>query len=72
MRWLIVRVDKYLAIRIGEQTHSMAEWMVKNPVLLAGEFGIESDTLRMKIGDGSTPWNQLKYLQSAGSQYIAG
>jgi hypothetical protein len=35
-----------------------------NPVLAAGEFGIESDTGRMKIGDGTTAWSRLPYSQS--------
>ena len=32
-----------------------------NPILAAGEIGIETDTLRTKIGDGSTAWNSLAY-----------
>jgi hypothetical protein len=32
-----------------------------NPTLAAGEIGIETDTLRIKIGDGSTSWNSLAY-----------
>lgn len=39
-----------------------AQWTAANPVLLAGEFGWESDTNRMKIGDGSTAWTPLPYL----------
>jgi hypothetical protein len=31
------------------------------PVLSAGEFGYETDTGRIKIGDGSTIWNNLPY-----------
>lgn len=30
-------------------------------VLGAGELGLESDTLRIKIGDGSTAWTALGY-----------
>lgn len=33
-----------------------------NPTLKEGELGTESDTLRQKIGDGSTAWNSLPYL----------
>ena len=32
-----------------------------NPVLAAGEFGVETDTNRIKIGDGSTAWASLPY-----------
>ena len=32
-----------------------------NPTLAAGEPCLESDTGRLKIGDGSTAWNSLAY-----------
>lgn len=38
------------------------EWAANNPVLKSGEPGYERDTRRLKIGDGSTHWNQLPYL----------
>ena len=38
-----------------------ADWVAANPVLAAGEMGIESDTLKTKIGDGATAWNSLSY-----------
>jgi len=38
-----------------------AAWTAANPVLLAGEIGIETDTRRYKIGDGSTAWAGLSY-----------
>lgn len=39
-----------------------AEWTSSNPVLAAGEPGVELDTLRLKLGDGGTPWNSLPYI----------
>ena len=36
----------------------------KDLVLERGQFGIESDTLQIKIGDGVTPWNYLHYAVS--------
>lgn len=33
-----------------------------NILLLAKEVGIETDTYRMKLGDGIRKWNQLPYL----------
>ncbi len=38
-----------------------ASWTSANPTLATGELGFELDTLRFKIGDGSTPWNTLAY-----------
>jgi hypothetical protein len=39
-----------------------ANWTAANPTLLAGEIGIESDTNKWKLGDGSTAWTSLGYI----------
>ena len=39
-----------------------AQWTSTNPTLAAGEQGFETDTLKLKIGDGSTAWNSLAYV----------
>jgi len=36
-----------------------------NPTLAEGEPGFETDTGRLKIGDGSTAWNSLPYITRA-------
>ncbi len=36
-----------------------------NPILQAGEIGIETDTVRLKVGNGVTPWNELLYAKGA-------
>lgn len=41
-----------------------------NPVIPAGEFCIETDTGRVKIGNGSTAWNSLAYLAPAASDIM--
>lgn len=38
-----------------------AQWTAANPVLAAGEMGLETDTTKFKVGDGSTAWNSLSY-----------
>jgi hypothetical protein len=38
-----------------------ANWTASNPTLLSGEIGLETDTRRVKIGDGATLWNALAY-----------
>jgi hypothetical protein len=38
-----------------------ADWTSLNPLLKEGEPGIESDTGKMKVGDGSTRWSDLDY-----------
>jgi hypothetical protein len=42
-----------------------ANWALKNPVLASGEMGFETDTIRIKIGDGLTSWNFLSYFASS-------
>lgn len=41
-----------------------ANWTAANPTLLAGEFGLETDTLAVKLGDGTTAWNSLGYYST--------
>ncbi|MCX7731620.1 MAG: hypothetical protein N2248_00420 [candidate division WOR-3 bacterium] len=41
--------------------HTAAEWETLNPVLKLNEIGIETDTRKIKIGDGKTAWNNLTY-----------
>ena len=41
-------------------------WTRNNPILAAGEPGFELDTYRLKIGNGSTPWQELAYLNGNG------
>jgi hypothetical protein len=43
-----------------------ATWTSVNPILGSGEPGIETDTLKMKIGDGVTHWTSLGYFNGGG------
>lgn len=43
-----------------------ARWAGINPVLEDGEPGVETDTKKLKIGDGVTPWLDLPYYGSQG------
>jgi hypothetical protein len=38
-----------------------AAWTSANPVLAAGEVGVETDTSKQKVGNGSTAWTSLAY-----------
>ena len=46
---------------IQQRRGTAAEWLSANPVLSAGEIGVETDTLKFKIGDGTTAWDALAY-----------
>jgi hypothetical protein len=42
-----------------------ADWTSNDPTLAAGELGVETDTLKFKIGDGTTAWTSLAYQGGA-------
>lgn len=62
---------KELNTRIQLKHGLAANWTKKNPVLLAGEMGIETDTLKMKVGDGATNWTDLGYLGADANDILA-
>ena len=62
---------KELNTRIQLKHGLAANWADKNPVLLAGEMGIETDTLKMKVGDGTSNWSDLGYLGADANDILA-
>jgi hypothetical protein len=44
-----------------------ANWTSANPTLAAGEPGYETDTGKLKIGDGATAWTGLAYFSTGGA-----
>ena len=46
------------------------QWVSKNPVLHAGEPGVETDTSQFKIGDGTSTWTELPYYLSQDAMQI--
>jgi len=47
-----------MATRIQLRRDTAQNWSLNNPILLSGELGIETDTLKIKIGNGSR-WNSI-------------
>lgn len=45
---------------------SSSQWAQVNPVLLDGEPGIELNTGKFKLGDGTNPWTSLQYAGNQG------
>jgi hypothetical protein len=43
-----------------------AQWTSTNPTLASGEQGFETDTNKMKIGNGATAWTSLPYISADG------
>lgn len=62
---------KELNTRIQLKHGLAASWTKSNPVLLAGEMGIETDTLKMKVGDGASHWDALGYLGADANDILA-
>lgn len=52
-------------IQIKRATAS--KWSANNPILASGEWGFETDTKKVKIGDGVNHWNDLPYFNSQNS-----
>ena len=48
--------------RRQERRDTAANWAAINPILASGEWGFETDTRKIKIGDGTTAWNALAYF----------
>lgn len=55
-------------VKVRPRRGSKSQWETINPVLVEGEMGIEypdagiaSGNIKIKFGDGVTPWNNLPY-----------
>lgn len=48
-------------VQIRVRRDPAATWTLNNPVLLLGEIGAETDTGKIKVGDGVSTWTQRPY-----------
>ena len=53
--------EQILSAKLKLRTDLASNWTTSNPILLAGELGLESDTKKIKIGDGVKAWKNLEY-----------
>ena len=51
-----------LTTRFQLRTDTRLNWQQNNPILEYGEPGWETDTSKLKIGDGEHAWNNLSYV----------
>ena len=58
---------QYYTIVLRHDTST--NWMVNDPILYLGEYGVEDDTHRVKRGDGESKWSELKY-EEFGLRYL--
>ena len=49
-------------VRLQIRRGTASQWTSANPTLAAGEMGVETDTRKVKIGDGTTGWTSLNYI----------
>ena len=52
-------------VRIQVRRGTSTEWTSVNPVLAAGEMGVETNTNLFKFGNGSSTWTALSYANNS-------
>jgi hypothetical protein len=55
-----------MATVIQVKRGTASAWTSANTVLAAGEIGFETDTKKLKVGDGTTAWTSLTYTVTDG------
>ncbi len=61
-----------MAIQIQFRRGDSADWTTINPTLAEGEVGVELDTLKLKVGNGTDVWTALPYFGAGGTVYSVG
>ncbi len=52
-------------VRIQVRRGTASQWTSVNPILAAGEMGVESDSNLFKFGNGSSTWTALAYANNS-------
>jgi hypothetical protein len=52
-------------VRIQVRRGTASQWTSVNPILAAGEMGVESDTNLFKFGNGTATWTALAYANNS-------
>ena len=55
-----------MSVQIQLRRDTAAAWSIANTVLASGEIGIETNTKKFKIGDGTIAWNDNIYAGGGG------
>jgi len=58
-------------VTLKVRNDTAARWLSVNPTLASGEIGLENDTYLLKMGDGSTRWAALPYLNKLDSKFFS-
>jgi len=60
-----------MASKIQIRRDTAANWTSADPTLSTGELGLETDTRKLKSGDGATAWTSLAYYTLGTAGYAA-
>ncbi len=60
-----------MSVQIQFRRGTAAAWVAANSVLGQGEIGLETDTKKFKVGDGTTAWNSIGYAAAQASHHTA-
>lgn len=60
-----------MAVQLQLRRGTASQWTAANTLLAQGELGLETDTNKLKIGDGVTTWTTLPYYSSGSSAVVS-
>lgn len=60
-----------MTTKIQIRRDTAANWTSNNPTLANGEMGYETDTNKLKVGNGSSAWSSLSYYTLGTADYLA-
>lgn len=58
--------------KIQHRRAESAEWTALNPILAAGEIGVNLTTQQIKVGNGTAAWNALPYASGGSATLVNG
>lgn len=61
-----------MANKLQLRRGTAASWTASNPILADGEPGVETDTNKFKLGNGSVTWNLLPYAAATATELSNG
>lgn len=59
-----------ISVKHIQRNDTRDNWLLSNPVLSLGELGVETDTFKIKIGNGVDNYADLPYLVTEGDDFI--
>lgn len=63
-------VNKHIKAIIQLRRARESEWIEVNPILRAGEPALSIDVMRVKVGNGTTDWVNLRYIDDTIDEQI--